>query len=137
VLARLKAAYGIPQLTAQMRSNFAAACDLLLADQRGVERDVEGYLWYPIREVDYFRVPSPDSDRRPIDRIHVSEIRAAILHVVEKQFGVVRASVPRSVSDEFGFPQLNVETRDLILRFVDDLVDSGKLITSGGRVSVS
>jgi very-short-patch-repair endonuclease len=132
IVERLKETYGIDEIARESNTaaNITKAIDLAVQD-RGLKRGRTG--WFLFKGGDSpagFRVPA-DGVFRPLDLVPPEEIEAAILHLVEDQFGLMRDRIPRVVGLVLGIKRVTAEAAGIIDRAVDDLVERRLLCISG------
>jgi hypothetical protein len=72
-----------------------------------------------------------DSVRRSLAQIAAEEIRLAVLHKVEDQFGYQREALARAVSELLGFDRLPPGGVEITGTVVDGLVEQGALTANG------
>jgi hypothetical protein len=118
-----------------VRANFKAALAAALKT-RQVRRDSARFLWVPDRPITHFRVPPDGTSSCTIEYIPMEEMRLAVLHLVEAQFGLPKAELVRETARLFGFARTSADMTDYITNVVDDLIESGELWLSGFQVSL-
>jgi len=72
---------------------------------------------------------------RAIEHISPQEIRLAILHVVEAQFGLDRKILIAETAYELGYGRTGTDISEWIGGVADGLVESGQLRISGFQVT--
>ncbi len=135
VLERLKELHDVKRAGSNVRANFKAALAAALKTRR-MSRDSAGFLWVPDRPITHFRVPPDGTSPCAIEYIATEEVRLAVLHLVEAQFGLPKAELVRETARLFGFARTSVDMTDYITNVVDDLIESGSLRLSGFQVSL-
>jgi len=135
VLERLKELHDVRRAGNNVRANFKTALAAALKTRR-VSRDSAGFLWVPDRPITHFRVPPDGTNSCAIEYIPMEEMRLAVLHLVEAQFGLPKAELVRETARLFGFARTSADMTDYITNVVDDLIESGELRLSGFQVSL-
>jgi hypothetical protein len=136
VIARLKEMHGVRRAGPDVQNNVFAGVDRARSG-RLIELDDANFLRVPAQHVSHFRVPTGRQEPRDIDHIPVEEIRLAVLHVVEAQFGMPRDAVPREAAKALGYRYTSAAISDAIAEQVDQLVEDGLLRASGFQVSLA
>jgi very-short-patch-repair endonuclease len=138
IIERLKEICGIDEIARESNTaaNIARAIDLAVRDY-GIRRARNG--WFLFKGVDApggFRVPG-DGVFRPLNLTAPEEIEAAVLHVIEDQFGLVRDTIPHAVGGLLGIKRVAGEAAGIVDQVVDDLLERGLLRTTGGNVYIA
>jgi very-short-patch-repair endonuclease len=135
VLIRLKTLHDIGRAGSNIVANYRTALDRAV-QRRLVRRDKRGFLWTDPDTLAAFRVPSLAGDRPGIAYIPPEEIRLAVLHVVESQFGVPRESLLSATGRALGFDKPSSDTKDVIGEVVDTLIEKGELVVRGFQIEL-
>jgi hypothetical protein len=114
VLRRACKLNGVASAKSNVRANFARA--LSSAVQGGsIRRDEDGFLRASVGSLEVFRVPTDElDDVRDIEHIPADELRLAILHVVESQFGLERKALISQTAYAIGYRKTSVAMSDRI-----------------------
>ena len=126
---------------ASVRDRFRERFDIILGHMigRGYIKVTGKTLWNPGDEPDEFaspRLPGDDPDsKRDADQIPPEEYRAAVLRVVEEQFGLPREDLVKETAIKLGFSRLTAT----IAPFIDDAIGRAladdRLTESDGVIS--
>ncbi|MBI3968334.1 MAG: DUF3320 domain-containing protein [Chloroflexi bacterium] len=135
LLDRLQELHDVKRAKQNVRANFSRALDRARSFD-SLHSDGEQFLWHTLRPLQSFRVPNSNGISRPIAYIHPEELRLAILHVVESQFGLPRRQLMQEVGRLFGFKFLKSDNADRLDAVVDGLLRNGELRESGYQIAL-
>ena len=116
-----------------IRSNVENAIDS--AVRSGYLERKKSFTWKKGDKLETFRIPCEDF-KRPLCYISSQEISLAILYLAEDQFGIMRQSIPQSISKVFEIPRNDTGETDRIAETTDKLIDDGKLVINGNQVNI-
>jgi superfamily I DNA and/or RNA helicase/very-short-patch-repair endonuclease len=131
---RLKEVFGVEKIGNNIRTNVEEA--IKNERKRGYLEREKPFTWEKGNELETFRTPC-EGIRRPLCYISPQELSLAILYLAEDQFGIMRQSIPQSVSKVFEIARNDTSETDRISETTDKLIDDGKLIVNGNQVNIS
>ncbi|MCI0628190.1 MAG: DUF3320 domain-containing protein [Acidobacteria bacterium] len=131
---RLKEIHGVARAGANVQRNVDRAVKSAERNH-GVERRGD-FLRARASLLETFRIPA-EGVHRNLALVPPEEIELAILYIVEDQFGFQRDALLRAIAEVFGFERTSAGLSELVGNVVDDLVEHGKLRTSGISVYLS
>ena len=83
------------------------------------------------------RVPGDDSDsKRDADQIPPEEYRAAVVRVVQEQFGLPRGDLAKEAAIKLGFSRLTATIAPFIDAAIGRAIADGRLTESDGIISL-
>ena len=107
---------------------------------RGYIKATGKTLWNPGDEPDEFmspRKPSDDPDsKRDADQIPPEEYRAAVVRVVQEQFGLPREDLAKETAIKLGFSRLTATIAPFIDAAIDQALSDNRLTESEGVISL-
>jgi len=135
VIDRLAEHFGFKRRGSRISQKISAAISRANRSRKVVKRG--DFLWYTRMTKPRVRNRSALSGfARTIDAIAPEEIREAVLLVVRHSFGIAREDIPRAVGEVFGFQRVKAQTRDAIVRAVDELIQEDKLQDNGQDITI-
>ncbi len=132
-LRRVRELNGVGRAGKHVRANFERALKVAVR-RKGLRRDQSGFLWARNQTLTRFRSASSEDEPRAIEHIPVEEIRLAVLHVVESQFGLPREDLVRQAASELGFQRTSTDIAKAVGTVVDELIRKGELRRSGFQI---
>ncbi len=138
IVERLKETYGIDEIARESSTaaNIGRATESAVRDY-GLIRGRNGcFLLKADQPPLGFRAPG-DGVRRPLNLIAPEEIEAAILHLIEDQFGLMRDRIPHGVGALFGIKRVSGEAAGIIDQVVDGLIERGVLRADGNTLCLA
>jgi hypothetical protein len=132
LIERLKELNGIGCTGGNIQDNISRAIDITV---RGAHLELTGkyFLKRKGQIVVAFRIAG-DGVKRSLSYVPPEEIEAAILYIVEDQFGYQRDALSRAVSKLLGFDRTPEGAAETVGGVVDDLIERGVLVVSGPNV---
>ena len=127
---------------ASVRDRFRERFDVVLGHMlgRGYIKATGKTLWNPGDEPDEFmspRKPSDDPDgKRDADQIPPEEYRAAVVRVVQEQFGLPREDLAKETAIKLGFSRLTATIAPFIDAAIDLALSDNRLTESDGVISL-
>lgn len=134
LLERLKSIHGVARAGHRIKGHYRRAVESAVRRRR-VTLDPRNFLWPRQDTLNGFRVPS-NTVWRDIEHIPPEELRLAVLHVVESQFGLPRVALIRETARLFGIGQVRANVAESIGDVADTLVEKGELRRSGFQVTL-
>ena len=132
---RLKDINEVERAGSNVQANIERA--IRQGTRRGrIERLGRSFLRPPRVKLPTFRKPG-NGVERPLEWIAPEEIKLAVLHIVEDQFGCQRDALPRAVGELFGFERTPIGLAEAVGTAVDDLIDGKLLVASGPSVRLA
>lgn len=98
--------------------------------------DSRGFLWIPNKTLESFRFATSDDDLRKIEHVPSEEIRLAVMHIVESQFGLPQNKLVSETAGVLGNRRTGPDISDAIGQVVEDLIDNGELRRRGMQITL-
>lgn len=123
-----------------VREKFRSRFDDLLGHMiaRGYVRMTGKTLWNPGDEPGAFRMPRSPGDepegKRDADQIPPEEIQAAVLRVIEEQFGLPREDLTKEAATKLGFARMTSVLAPIVDRAIDEAIGLGFIIERDGVI---
>ncbi len=133
LLDRLKEVYDVARAKSRIQENVGRAT-AIAQRQHGVRHDsARRFLYAGSELVNGFRIPG-DGVQRTIGQVPPEEITAAVLYIVEDQFGFPREHLPRAVAELLDLGRTNAGVSEAVGDVADGLIERGQLRLSGPNV---